>query len=148
MLGFFFYGLFGKIWKNRIPKVPFAALCSIILSPLIYQGILIAFFSLIFYEYHPERDFNKESWNEEIQNRHEMSTDLVENDILIGKSKAEIIEMLGSPNSSQKSDQDTITTWQFNLGNEGHAMGWKFYTLIIKFEEDRARKIEIEELID
>ena len=142
-----FYWILRIKWNN-LPKISFAVIAGILLFPMIYNWLVVIIFNLFFYEYHPERDFNKESWNEEIQNRHEMSTDLVENDILTGKSKAEIIEMLGSPNSSQKSEQDSITTWRFNLGNEGHGMGWKFYTLVIKFDEDRASKIQIEEFTD
>lgn len=140
-----FYCILRIKWNN-LPKISFVVIAGILLFPAIYNWLMVIIFNLFFYEYHPQRDFNQESWTEEIENRHEMRTDLVENDILIGKSKAEILETLGSPNSSR--EHDTISTWRFSLGNEGHGMGWKFYTLVIKFETDRARKIEIEEYID
>ncbi|QYA25620.1 hypothetical protein G3I01_08880 [Gramella sp. MT6] len=142
-----FYLILRKKWKN-LPEISFTIIAGILLFPVIYNWLVVIIFSLLFHEYHPKRNFNQQSWNEEIENRHEMRTDLLENDILIGKSKAEIYEILGSPNSSQESDQDTINTWRFYLGNEGHGMGWKFYTLVIKFEENNASKIEIEEFLD
>ncbi len=82
---------------------------GILLFPVIYNCLVVINFKLIFYENHPVRDFNQESRSENIHRRHEMSTVLVENGILTGKRKFEIIEMLGSPNSSQGINDDGIT---------------------------------------
>jgi len=50
-------------------------------------------------------NFNKEKWLNGTQiERGNMSTDLVESKILIGKTKSEIIETLGNPKDSTKTN--------------------------------------------
>jgi len=77
-----------------------------------------------------------------------MRTDLLENNTILGKTEDEIIEILGQPNSKISNDQDSLGTWRFNMGEKGHGLGWKFYTLVLEFEENRVIKFQIEEYID
>ena len=65
-----------------------------ILSPLLYSGIIsIWIFSI---SYYPKTDFNKHEWNENKEERYEMSKDIIKSKMLIGKTKKEVIEILGN----------------------------------------------------
>lgn len=66
---------------------------TLIISPIIYVlTTLIWIFTL---SYYPDNDFNKEDWTLNKEERFKMSKDIIENEILIGKTKSEIIELLG-----------------------------------------------------
>jgi hypothetical protein len=72
----------------------FAVLPTIILSPLVYvAAIIIWIFSMTYY---PSKDFDKVEWKSNIEERYKMSEDIIDSDILIGKSKQEVIELLGT----------------------------------------------------
>jgi len=81
--------------KNR----KFAAVIStIILSPIIYVGLfMIWIFSISYYS---TNDFNQNEWNSNIGERYKMSEDIIESEMLIGKTRDEILEILGNNYSS------------------------------------------------
>ena len=70
-----------------------SSILAIIFSPLICVGLIIV---LLFIEsYHPKEEFSKEKWDNNIEKRYVMSKDIMKNKILIGKTKDEVIELLG-----------------------------------------------------
>ena len=71
-----------------------AIIPTIILTPLIYLGIVIIWIFSI--SYYPKQDFNKEKWESNIEERYTMSKDIIESEMLIGKTKDEVIEILGA----------------------------------------------------
>jgi hypothetical protein len=71
-----------------------AIIPSIILSPLLYVGIIIIWFFSV--SYYPKTDFNKQKWNENKEERYKMSSEIIKSEILIGKTKDEVIELLGN----------------------------------------------------
>jgi hypothetical protein len=71
-----------------------ALIPSLILSPILYFGLIIIWiFSM---SYYPTNDFNKNEWNSNIEERYKMSEDIIESEILIGKTRDEVIELLGN----------------------------------------------------
>lgn len=48
------------------------------------------------YTYYPKTEFNKKVWHENKEERFKMSNDIIESNMLIGKTKQEVIEILGS----------------------------------------------------
>ena len=142
------YRILSRWYKNRKPKILLATLSTLILTPLIYNLIILAILGFFFYEYHPTREFNRTSWSENINDRHEMFIDIVESDTLIGKTKKEILNILGEPYKPFDLEKDTLSTWQYNLGSEGHGMGWKFHGMIIKFKSNKVESIKKWEAID
>ncbi len=75
-----------------------AVIPSLVLSPLVYLGgIFLLIFSI---SYYPTYDFDQIEWNSNIEERYKMSEDIIESKILIGKTKNEIIEILGENYSS------------------------------------------------
>jgi len=81
---------FGTSKKRKIV----ALISSIILSPLIYIGIIYMMFFTI--SYYPSNNFDKTKWDTNKAERYKMSEDIIESEILIGKTKTEIIQLLGN----------------------------------------------------
>lgn len=81
---------FGTSKKRKIV----ALISSIILGPLIYLGII--YMMLFTISYYPSNDFDKIKWDTNKAERYKMSEDIIESEILIGKTKTEIIQLLGN----------------------------------------------------
>jgi len=71
-----------------------AIIPTIILSPLLYVGIIMIWIFSV--SYYPKTDFNKQEWNENKEERYKMSNDIIKSEMLIGKTKEEVIEILGA----------------------------------------------------
>ena len=71
----------------------FALIPTIVFSPIIYVSIIIIW--ILSVSYYPKKDFNKEKWDTNIEQRYEMSKDIIKSEMLIGKTKEEVIEILG-----------------------------------------------------
>jgi predicted histidine transporter YuiF (NhaC family) len=92
---------------NRTRKIA-TWTATIILTPIIYLGLIL----LIFNSYYKSRDFGKQQWVIDKDKRYELSDKLITSKILIGKSKAEIRQLLGD----ETDNQDTLNVWSFELG--------------------------------
>jgi hypothetical protein len=75
------------------PEVPVVTL--ILAIPISFLSKWI--FSI---SYYPSKDFDKQEWESNIQERYTMSADIIDSEILIGKSKQEVIELLGTEYST------------------------------------------------
>ena len=140
--------IYSNLTKNKRMKIILTTISTIILTPIIYNILIIILISLLFYEYHPVREFTQESWVENTNDRHEMTTDLIEKNIIKGKSKDQVIELLGKPFKDFNLQKDSTNIWSYDLGSEGHGMGWKFHYLILKFENEKVSSIKTEMAID
>ena len=54
---------------------------------------MIGVFSI---SYYPKTTFNKQKWDENKEERYKMSKNIIKSEILIGKTKDEVIELLGN----------------------------------------------------
>ena len=72
-----------------------------------------------------------------------MRDDIVESEILIGKSKSEIIEFIGKPEF-----KDSADVWTYNLGMSGAGFGWQFNFLEVSFENGKVSKVKKNEIVD
>lgn len=115
---------------------------TVVLTPIIYIGLIAIVFSLMFYE--PTRDFDKEKWFDDKAKRYEMRDDLVKTGLLQNKSKQEILEILGPPDLMA----DTVNIWDYDLGTSGAGFGWQFNNLILTFDNGRVTKVEKKEIVD
>lgn len=139
-------------FKNLFPKFKHNLLTSTITTIVLTPIISIALFELLlfafFYEYHPDRKFNTESWTNNIQERHQMRDDILESKILLDKSKDEIAQIIGLPNNKTMVAQDTLSKWRYSLGGRGWGLGLKFYQLNIDFDNGKSSKVAVIENID
>lgn len=72
----------------------------------------------------------------------------MESKLLIGKSKSEIVGILGIPENNMKVELDTIQNWNYYMGSEGHGMGWKFHYLDLYFKKGSVESVKLVEFID
>jgi outer membrane protein assembly factor BamE (lipoprotein component of BamABCDE complex) len=61
--------------------------------------------------YHPTNDFDKEKWFADKETRYELSEDIIESEMLIGKTKSQVRQILGDENNTDQSDH-----WSYYLG--------------------------------
>ncbi len=71
-----------------------AIIPAIVLSPLLYIGVIMLWIFSV--SYYPKTDFNKHEWKENKEERYKMSRDIIKSEMLIGKTKEEVIEVLGN----------------------------------------------------
>ena len=95
--------------KNKGVKQLVTLITTIVITPVVYAGLYVAWFAFV--TYYPERDFDKEKWKTDIEKRYEMTDDLVDNEKLIGKTKEEIKELLGQEEVSMDSSR-----WTYYIG--------------------------------
>jgi hypothetical protein len=105
------------LWKMVIKKVRgedkpwklYTWLATVATSPIVYVTIIaIWFFGVMSY---PRHSFTKEKWAENIEQRFELSASLIDNEILIGKTKEEVKRILGDEDNNYFSD-----SWTYYLG--------------------------------
>ena len=93
-----FYFLSGCVFKkiklgNEKNRKYLAIIPALIISSVVYVGIvLIGMFSMTYY---PNIDFNKQKWDKNQEERYKMSKNIIKSEMLIGKTKEEVIELLG-----------------------------------------------------
>ena len=114
---------------------------TIIIAPILYNGLIIAFFSYLFYE--PQFDFEKERWFTDKNSRFEMSDDLVNSRILNGKTKSEIIELIGESENDNSTD-----IWIYDLGTSSAGFGWQFNSLRLTFKDGIVSDVKKLEMVD
>ena len=71
-----------------------AIIPSVVLSPIVYIGLIYLWIFSI--SYYPTNDFDKQTWKSNPEERYKMSEDIIESKKLIGKTKQEIVELLGN----------------------------------------------------
>jgi len=82
---------------------------TIVATPLIYVGLIMLWiFSM---SYHPTHDFDKEKWFADKETRYELSEDIIDSKMLIGKTKTEVRQILGNENNLDQNDN-----WSYYLG--------------------------------
>jgi hypothetical protein len=99
---FFWRWLLKKFIKADGKRKIITWVATIVLTPLIYYGfiMLVAFYL----SYYPNLHFNKTGWESKPNKRYELSKNLIESKILIGKSRAQLRQLLGSDYSADDSD--------------------------------------------
>ncbi|MCL2346660.1 MAG: hypothetical protein FWC50_00215 [Planctomycetaceae bacterium] len=70
-----------------------AVLSTVIISPIINFLLVLSF---IFYmTYYPTEPFDQQKWETNIEKRYTMSEDVIKSKMLIGKTKEEVVKLLG-----------------------------------------------------
>jgi len=76
---------FRPYWRAALPaisSVPFTY----------FAGLVAMLFAMLYY---PSRDFDKHSWLEQPELRYEMSQEMINSEMLLGKSMEEVVLILG-----------------------------------------------------
>ena len=80
-----------------------AVIPTIILSPIIYFGLVMIW--IFFVSYYPTSSFDQSEWKSNIEERYKMSEDIIESEMLIGKNRDEVINILGNNYSTNNENR-------------------------------------------
>ena len=80
-----------------------------------------------------EERFSAEDWKANPTSRYNMVDDLIESHVLLGKSKFEVLEILGEPNSILQNKRDIIL---YNIGRAPSFNEQQEDQLLVEFFED------------
>lgn len=85
-----------------------------------------------------EERFSKGQWRSQPTTRYKMVDDIIESQLLIGKTKDEVIVLLGKPNTSSTNQQDVFV---YRIGKSPSFFESKREQLLIVFENQLVTKV-------
>ena len=133
------YFIVRRLFKKRIASVGkrriVTWLTTIIITPLIYVLIVITWFLLD--SYYPNKDFNRQQWLTEKDERYEFAKNIVNSNLLIGKTKIQVIETLGDDGNDNKSND-----WYYDLGFRPEIGNIDPDNLVLTFKNDKVVSVE------
>lgn len=72
-----------------------------------------------------------------------MRDNLIKSRILNGKTKSEIVELIG-----KSEGDDSTDIWTYNLGMSGAGFGWQFNSLQLTFKNGKVADVKKQEIVD
>ncbi len=101
---------------------------------IVYGALIVAWFAVV--SYYPKREFNRNEWFADKENRYELSHNIIESEILLGKTKVEIIQLLGDENDVENNH------WEYYLGFIPSIGGIDPDVLDVYFQDGKVVKVE------
>lgn len=127
--------LFKKFIKDDKRRKIAIWMATLITTPLIYIGIIMLWiFSM---SYYPAHDFDKERWFLDKETRYELSEDIIDSEMLIGKTKSEVRQILGDESNADQSDH-----WSYYLGFRPGLFNIDPDVLDIKFKRGKVIRVK------
>lgn len=132
------------LFVNTIDKRKWLTIIvSLVLTPIVYFYLFYPMLN-IFISYHHEKHFDADAWEEKPQLRYEMSNQILNDSLLIGKNKNDIEALLGKPewfswdeilqvNSKEK--------WNYNLGFKPGAFNDMQECLELQFKNNSVKSV-------
>jgi len=93
--------------------------------------------SIYWMNYYPKHSFNHNDWMGNKDERYELSDDIINSKVLIGKTKSDIRTLLGN-----EGNQDNLDEWTYYLGIKPEILNIDPSALIIYFEKGKVTRIE------
>jgi len=104
-------------------------LLTILTVPAVY--VVGAFIWMEVMEYYPNRKFDQNAWKTNPDTRYEYTHDLIKNKILIGKTRPQILQLLGDNGDTSQ------TEMQYYIGTKPELLDIDPSSLIIDFEHGK-----------
>ncbi len=134
ILGLPVYFICRKVFRKFIKKDSTRRIAvwisTIILTPVLYGGLILLFFFII--SYHPNYNFDKKAWLDNKEERYKLSEDIINSKLLVGKTKSEVRNLLGDDGNL-----DTTDNWHYYLGFKPQFASIDPDVLEIEFKNDR-----------
>lgn len=129
------------LFANTIDKRKWLSfLASIVLTPIVYFYVFYPLIN-IFSNYHHEKHFDNEAWKDKPALRYEMSNEMVQKDLFLGKTKTEVKAILGKPEWFGWDDSikaNSQNKWNYNLGYKPGAFNMNQECLELVFKDNKA----------
>jgi len=106
------------------------SLLTLLTAPVLYIIVILIWIAIE--EYYPNRSFDKKMWQTQKEVRYEYSHDLINSKILIGKTRNQVLQLLGN-------DTDTTQTEElyYDIGYRPELTGIDPSTILIHFKNGR-----------
>lgn len=109
------YSLIHHLLKKRIENKTnrrlMLWLLTILSTPVFFVSCIVFFFMVT--SYYPKHAFTENRWATEKETRYEMEDDLINSKLLVGKTKAEVVQIVGLEGNELKSD-----SWRYFMGKK------------------------------
>ena len=128
--------LLKKFRKNKRSINAIAAVITIVLTPLIYLGLIRFFMFSITYE--PKRGFSQRKWHSDKTSRYYMAPDIIESKMLIGKDSNQVKAILGEPDIRRPQ----YSHWEYDMGEGSGGLGFMFHFLRVNIENNKVVSIQ------
>ena len=138
LLAAILYPLFRWTFRRIKQHKIWAIICAVILAPVIYT--LIVWIVSFYVNFFPERAFNQEWWLNNSNKRYEMADDIINSGMLLGKSKQEVIQLLGEDYVNNENEEQAIG-YDLGLSSESPYLPDKI--LNIEFEGDKVVNVSV-----
>ena len=112
---FFWKWLFKKLIPAFRTRIILTWITTIVITPIIYVGIVFLVFFII--ESYPKNDFDRKLWLSDKDERYELTDDIINKKTLIGKSKDQVLEILGDENNSNTDNWSYYIGFKPEIGN-------------------------------
>jgi glucan phosphoethanolaminetransferase (alkaline phosphatase superfamily) len=99
---FFWRWIFRKYLADKKKQNVATWTATIIITPLIYIGIIMLWVFSI--SYYPSNEFDRQKWLTNKEKRYELSEEIINSKMLIGKTKAEVKQFLGDEENAENSN--------------------------------------------
>lgn len=129
-----FIGLW-LLLKKKHHRLSLTFTGTLVITPIVYVLIISAW--VFFDSYYPTKSFNQISWKSDPMTRYEMTQDLIQSELLIGKSKTEIESILGEQSSNFEKDH-----WRYEIGYVPSLLNIDPSMLDIYFVDDIVVKVD------
>jgi hypothetical protein len=127
--------IFRKFIQHKRKRVIATWGITVISTPIILVGIMNL--SIYWMNYYPKHSFNHNDWMGNKDERYELSDDIINSKVLIGKTKSDIRTLLGN-----EGNQDNLDEWTYYLGIKPEILNIDPSALIIYFEKGKVTRIE------
>lgn len=142
----FFTVVFILVWifARTIDKRKWVTfLITLVLTPIIYFYVFYPFIN-IFCSYHHQKYFDAEAWKEKPALRYEMSDEMIQDSLFIGKHKNEVQRMLGTSEWYGWDDSikaNSPNKWNYNLGFKPGALNMMQECMELVFKQDTVNRV-------
>ncbi len=130
-----------RFFKKKKTSSWVSIIGTVIIASVLYFKLVFTVSGYLFYE--PQYDFDREKWFADKHSRFEMRDDIVISGILNGKSKSEVIELIGKPESNNSSE-----LWKYNLGMCRFRFERQLNYLELAFKKGEVYRVETIEIIE
>ena len=125
--------LFRKFIKSNLLVAFAAGIAAVVVIPFLIVALILV--GLKINAYYPRDEFNRSRWLADKEKRYELSDDIISKKLLLGKSKAEVEQLLGRENNTQNNN------WEYYIGFLPGFGAIDPYVLSIEFSSGKVRRV-------
>lgn len=122
-----------KLRNGKDSKL-WAFLATAIVTPMLYAIGVYVWIMVV--SYYPSHDFDAAKWAVDKEKRYEYTNDIINSRLLIGKTKEEVVSLLGN-----ETHDTSNNIWYYYVGSVPAVGSTEPDYLVIEFENDKAVKV-------